>query len=125
MEYTLDNIGEWIRELSTKPKMTQFHTYARVMRDKERQDAERAILDKFNDAYRTGYKDVTIINDDMAIITFRSTKNETHYIPVVNSKPSYVWFTTFEGALLGAISILKTGDVDAAKYAGKIFDIEM
>ena len=126
MEYTFDNIGQWVEELAAKPKMTQFHTYARVMRDKERQEAERAILDKFdkNNAW-LGSKDVTIINDDMAIITFTSRKGETNYIPVVHKKPSHMWFTTFEGAMLGAISILKTGNVDAAKYAGKILNVEI
>jgi hypothetical protein len=124
MVYAFDNIGQWVEELATKPKTTQFHTYARVMRDKERQDAERAILDMFDraNAHR-GAKDVTIINNDMAIVTFTSTKRETHYIPIVQNKPSYVWFTTFEGALLGAISLLKTGDVDAAKYAAKILEV--
>ena len=106
--------------------MTQFHTYARVIRDQERQESERAILDKFdkNNSW-FGAKEVTIINEDLAIITFKSTKNETHYIPVVQNKPSYVWFTTFEGAMLGAISTLKIGDVDAAKYAGKILEVTM
>ena len=126
MEYTYDNINQWVAELSEKPNITQLHTYARVVRDQERQEAERAILDKFdkNNSW-LGSKEVTIINEDMAIITFKSTKNETYYIPVVQNKPSYVWFTTFEGALLGAISILKTGETDAAKYAGKVLEVEM
>ena len=126
MEYTYDNIEQWVTELAEKPKMTQFHTYARVVRDQERQEAERAILDKFdkNNSW-FGSKEVTIINEDMAIITFKSTKNETHYIPVVQNKPSYVWFATFEGALLGAISIKKTGSVDAAKYAAKLLEVDV
>ena len=127
MEYTFDNIGEWVAELAEKPKMTQFHTYARVVRDLERQETERAILAQFdkNNAW-FGAKAVTIINDDMAIITYTSCKkDETHYIPVVHGKCHYMWFTTFEGALLGAISILKTGDVNAAKYAAKILEVEI
>lgn len=126
MEYTFDNIGQWVEELATKPKITQFHTYARVVRDQERQEAERIILDKFdkNNTWH-GSKDVTIINNDIGIVTFKSTKNEMYHIPVVQGNPSYVWFTTFEGAILAAISILKTGCVDAAKYAGKILGVEM
>lgn len=127
MEYTIDNINQWVAELSEKPKITQFLTYAQVVRDEERRNAEKVILHAFvkNDGYHPGAKDVTIINDDMAIITFTSTKNETHYVPIVNGKASYVWFNTFEGALLGAISILKTGNVDAVKYAGKLLEVEM
>lgn len=126
MEYTLDNINQWVAELAEKPKITQFHTYARVERDKERQEAEKAIMDKFdkNNAYH-GAKDVTIVNENMAIVTFTSTKGETHYIPVVQDKPATWWFSTFEGALLGAISFLKTGSADAAKYAGKVLDVAM
>lgn len=126
MEYTFDNIGEWVAELATKPKVTQFYTYARTLRDKERQEAERAILDKFdkNNTW-VGSKDVTVINDDMAIITFASIKGETYYIPVIHGIPSHMWFYTFEGALLGAISILKTGATEAARYAAKVLDVEI
>jgi hypothetical protein len=124
MEYNYDNIGQWVAELAEKPKMTQFHTYARVLRDRERQEAERAILDIFDRANaHHGAKDVTIVNNDMAIVKFTSTKSETHYIPVVQNKTPTWWFPTFEEALLGAISLLKTGDVDAAKYACKLMDI--
>ena len=126
MEYTLDNIGQWVAELAEKPKITQFHTYARILRDKERQEAEKAILDKFdkNNAW-FGAKDVTIINDSIAVITFTSRKSETHYIPVVHGNPSNMWFKTFEGAMLGTISILKTGDPEAAQYAAKLLDVEV
>jgi hypothetical protein len=126
MDYTFDNIGKWVADLATKPKAAQFHTYARLVRDKERQEAERAILDKFNrNNARFGEKDVTIVNDDMAIVKYTSTKNETYYIPVVQDKHPSWWFQTFEGALLGAVSLLKTGSVDAAKYAGKLLEVEM
>lgn len=125
MEYNYDNIGQWVADLAEKPKMTQYHTYARVIRDKERQDAERAILDKFDNSLMHGAKDVTIINDDIAIVTFTSTKNETYYVPVVKGKPTHQWFTTFESALLGALSFLKTGSMDAAKYAAKVLDVEI
>ena len=126
MQYTFDNINQWVEDLTTKPKAPQFHTYARVVRDNERQKAEMDIVNTFdkNNNYH-GTKIVTVMNDDMAIVTYTSTKNETYYIPVVQNKASYVWFTTFEGAVLGAISILKTGDVDAAKYAGKILEVAL
>lgn len=130
MEYTFDNIGQWVAELAEKPKMTQFHTYARVVRDQERQEAERAILDKFdkNNAYH-GAKDVVMLNEDMALVIYTAssglTKGETKYIPVVKGKPSIWWFTTFESALIGAISILKTGDAEAAKYAAKVLEVEI
>ena len=130
MEYTFDNINQWVADLAEKPKMTQFHTYARVMRDKERQEAEKVILDKFdkNNTYH-GAKSVTIINEDIAIIEFTSSvslnKGETHYIPVVKEKTASWWFATFEAALLAAIGILKTGNVDAAKYAAKLLEVEM
>jgi hypothetical protein len=94
------------------------------MRDKERQDAEQAILSMFSESHH-GCKSVTIINDDMAIVTYTSLKKETLHIPVVKGKLSYTWFTTFEGAMLGAISILTTGDVYAAKYAGKVLDVNL
>ena len=124
MAYDFDNIDEWVAELAEKPRIAQVHTYARVVRDKEREDAERAILDKFdkNNA-RHGAKSVTIINEEMAVITFSSTKNETYHIPVVNGKPASYWFATFEEAILGAISLLKTDGIDAARYAAKVLDI--
>jgi hypothetical protein len=126
MEYTFENINKWVEELAEKPKMTQFHTYARVLRDKERQEAEKIILDKFdkNNAHH-GAKSVTIVNDDMAIVTFNSTKGDTHYIPVVQNKPAIWWFETFEQAIIGAISLLKTDGIEAAKYAGKILDVKI
>lgn len=130
MEYTFDNIGEWVADLAKKPKMTQFHTYVRVLLDKERQEAEKAILNKFdkNNAYH-GAKDVVILNENMAIAIYTASsglmKGETKYIPVVQDKNPVWWFNTFEEALLGAISILKTGDVDAAKYAAKLLEVEV
>ncbi len=127
MDYTFDNIGEWVADLATKTKATQFHTYARILRDKERQGAQQAILNKANSDYMRGAKDVVILNDDMAIIAFTpfdAQNNQTRYMPVVQDKPAVYWFTTFEGALLGAISILKTGDPEAAKYAAKVLEVE-
>jgi hypothetical protein len=43
-----------------------------------------------------------------------------YFVPVVRGEPQSYSFPTFECALLGAISLLKTGHGDAAKYAGKI-----
>ena len=125
MEYTFDNICQWVEELAEKPKMTQFHTYARLMRDKERQDAERAILEKANSDYMRGNKEVTILNNDMAIIAYTKHGEETRYMPVVQDRPAVYWFATFEGAMLGAISLLKNGDVRAATYAAKVLDVDV
>ena len=127
MGYTYDNIGQWVDDLAQRPKIYQFQTYARLMRDKERRDAERAILDHF-DQYNMhrGTKEATIINEDMAIVKYVSlATNDTHYIPVVQNKAAHYWFKTFESALLAAISILRTGNTDAAKYAGKILEVDM
>lgn len=125
MEYTFDNIGEWVANLATKPKAAQFRTYAQVERDNERGRAAQAILNKFDPRNNHhGAKDVTIINDDMAIVTFTDLKSKTYYIPVVGDT-SHLWFSTFEGALLGALSLLKTGGYEAAKYAGKVLDVDM
>ena len=125
MKYTFDNIGQWVEELAEKPKITQFHTYARVVRDQERQEAECAILEKANSGYMHGNKEVTIINDDMAIIAYAKYGEETRYMPVVKDKPAVYWFTTFEGAMLGAISLLKSGDVRAATYAAKVLEVDV
>ena len=126
MSYTFDNIDEWVADLGTKSKATQFHAYARLERDKERNAAIQGVINRFDPNNRHhGAKEVVIINDDMAIVTFTATKGDVHYIPVVKDHHSVNWFTTFEGAIIGALSLLKTGDVSAAKYAGKVLDIEL
>ena len=60
----------------------------------------------------------------MAIITFTSKSDKVKsYIPVVNGY-YLCWYSTFEAAMLGAIGI-KTHNVDAVKYAGKLLGVTM
>jgi hypothetical protein len=126
MSYTFENIDQWVANLAEKPKASQFHTYARLLRDKERQDAVAIILDRFDKDHRMhGTKEVTILNSDMAIVSFTDREGKTSHIPIVTDHAPTWWFTTFEGAVIGAISLLKTGDIETSRYACKLLDVEI
>lgn len=126
MSYTFDTIGQWVEELASKPKIAQFRVYAQTLRDKERTQLERDIINKFdNKNSHLGGKDVSIVNDEISIVIYTPFKGKVKYVPVVNGIPSIWWFESFDSALLGALSIKNTGDPEAAKYAGKILEVEM
>lgn len=125
MEYGLENIAQWVSELAKKPKVTQFHTYARVMRDKERQEKESEIIKTACHENMHGNKEVFTINDDMAIVAFTPINGKTSYIPVVKGKVPVYWISTFEGAIVAALSLLKTDGIEAAKYAGKLLNVKL
>jgi hypothetical protein len=119
--YSLENINDWVSDLATKSNITKFRTYAMVLREQERMQAESAILSRprWKNNGRCCYS-AQIIFEDMAIITEMQGGAVVGYYASVGDYDSCYRFMEFDEALLCALSIKYTGDENATGYMAKL-----
>lgn len=123
MSYTPDNISQWIEDLSTKSPYVQYRAYCAVDSVNNFNKFKDFIIECCGLKDRLGCKDVTVINDDLAIVHYTDTKNQNYYIPYVDGHKSCEWFLSFDFALLAALSLKHTSDTTAATYAAKVLEV--
>ena len=120
MTYTIDNINEFFENLMNRPN-AQIHMwgiYGIIERENERKKKIAKIIEQYN--YPNYYYDVTLINDNIAIVTEMKSGEVTGYYAHVDGKKSHYLLPTFEQALLCAVSIKLTGSEDATEWMWKL-----
>lgn len=120
MTYTIDNINEFFENLMNKPnaKVNMLHVYEAYERECEENKKKQEIEKVYKNT--ADYRNVFIVNDDIAIVELHEYGNITGYCAHVNNrKANYVW-NTFEKALLCAVSIKLTGREDATEWMWKL-----
>ena len=123
MSYTLDNISEWVKDLSTKSSFVQYRAYCLVDSVNNLNKFKNDIIDWCGLKDRPGCKEVTVISDELAIVQYTDTKNQNYYIPYVEGHKSCEWFLSFDFALLAALSLKHTGDTAATTYAARVLEV--
>lgn len=119
-EYTIDNINEFFEDLMNKPnaKINMLNVYGAYERECEDNKRKQEIREnfKFGNRYYIPY----IVNDDIAIVEEQKGGKTTGFFPYVGNKRSYCFCSTFEQALLCAVSIKLTGREDATEWMWKL-----
>lgn len=119
--YGLDNINDWVEDLASKSNIAKLRTYAMVLREQERMQAEQKILSRprWKNNGRCCYS-AQIISEDIAIITEMQGGMVIGYYASVGEYDSCYRFMDFDEALLCAISIKHTGEENATAYMAKL-----
>lgn len=125
MTYTLDNISEWVKDLSTKHSIHQYRVHCIVEAYNHTQEYHNRIVEELGLKDRTGSKQVTEVGEELAVVCYTDSQNRIYYIPYAEGKKTYEWFPNFESALLAAVSLQQTNDTAAVKYAAKILEVPM
>ena len=125
MTFTLDNISEWVKDLSTKHSIHQYRVHCIVEAHKHTQEYHNQIVEELGLKDRIGSKQVTEVGEELAVVCYTDNQNRIYYIPYAVGKNTYEWFPNFESALVAAICLLKTGSTDAVKYAAKLLEIPL
>lgn len=120
MTYTIDNINEFFENLMNLPnaQIRMWGTYGIIKRENERNKKIAKIIEQYN--YPSYYYDVTLINDNIAIVTEMKSGEVTGYYAHVDGKKSHYLWPTFEQALLCAVSIKLTGSEEATEWMWKL-----
>lgn len=116
--YTLDNVNEWVEDLAKRPKTSQFMTYATYSAEANRRARQKEISDLFKNAQ--GVHLATMVTEDIAVVEQIVRGKVAGYFAVVNDKPSFYMWPTFDEALMCAMSIKYSGNEDATKYIIKM-----
>lgn len=120
MTYNFDNINEFFEDLMNgkNAKFNMLRVYGAYERECERIKKEQEIKKVYKNT--ADYRNVFIVNDDIAIVELHEYGNITGYCAHVNNrKADYVW-NTFEEALLAAVSIKIAGNEDATEWMWKL-----
>lgn len=125
-EYTLENISEWMKDLESKSKFSQFRVYSILSRHDENCVKQNHIIESAGLNNRFGGKQVHCVSEDLAVIEYQDSRSkETYFIPYVEDHPhSSEWFVSFDRALLAAISLKYTHSVDGGKFAAKMLEVK-
>ena len=119
-EYNFDNINEFFENLmnSKNAKLNMMRVYGAYERECEENKRKQEIEDKFKIA---GYHcTCKLIDDNMAVVVAQKANRPFGYFAYANNKASYIQYSTFEQALLCAISIKLTGREDATEWMWKL-----
>lgn len=116
--YTIDNVNEWVNNLAKRPKTSQFITYTTYTCEANRRARQKEIADLYKNAQ--GVHLATLVTDDIAVVERIQCGKTEGYFAVVNDKPSFYMWPTFDEAIICAMSIKYAGDEEATKYIMKI-----
>lgn len=120
MTYNFDNINEFFEDLMNgkNAKFNMLRVYGAYERECEIAKREQEIKEQYQ---HTGCSYVVhLVNDEIAIVEENKKGEITGYFTHVgNKKSNYIW-TSFEMALLCAVSIKITGREDATEWMWKL-----
>ena len=116
--YTLDNVNEWVEDLSKRHQTSQFITYTTYVAEAERRAKQKAIADLYKSG--PGVHIATLVTNDIAVVERIVRGGVEGYFAVVNDKPSFYMWPTFDEAIMCAMSIKYSGNEDATKYIVKM-----
>ena len=123
MEYTIENISDWVNELNNRPSFSKYRAYSILCKNRAIENRSNEILRELGLYDSLGCKQVTQITEDMAVVCYTDTHKKTLYVPYVRGKKSFEYFNNLESALVAAVCLKQTGTTDAVKYVAKLMEV--
>jgi hypothetical protein len=124
--YQLENMDELTEDFNKLPTHTKYLFYSRFKRAENEIDERQAIIDKYFTESIRSYHDVTIINEQLAVVK-EFYKDRTLYYGVDRTRNAIprIAFQTFNEALIYAIA-LSAGNEDqnTVKYINSIINTQ-
>ena len=125
-QYQLENMDEFTEDFNKLPAHNKYLFYSRFKRAENEIDERQAIIDKYFAESIRSYHDVTIINEQLAVVK-EFYKDRTLYYGVDRTRNTIprIAFQTFNEALIYAIT-LSAGNEDqnTVKYIKSIINTQ-